>query len=322
LWRSLIYTVLVMLVIGECLVLWQRQRVADWWVLRSYSPSGDIVALTNNTTMTDLGKRLFYINRPALENSAEFNKHCAENVEKTAVLGCYHGDRGGIFIYDVTDTRLYGVEQVTAAHEMLHQAYDRLSNEDRKAVDALLSDYYATVKDKEMLSKMAAYQKSEPGAFSSEEFSVFGSEVPALPGKLETYYKKYFGDRGKVVSYAQAYQAEFTRRKELADNLESQLSSLKPRIERMENDLTNRQKTLNDLERTIEKDQASHDVSGYREDVATYNNMATAYNADVDTLKSLIEQYNSMVGRLREIATEQTQLYKALDSRISNVNSQ
>ena len=33
--------------------------------------------------------------------------------EKTIILGCYHSDQEGIFVYNVTDPRLSGVEQVT-----------------------------------------------------------------------------------------------------------------------------------------------------------------------------------------------------------------
>ena len=57
------------------------------------------------------------------------------------MLGCYHSNQDGIFLYNVQDARLAGVQQVTAAHEMLHAAYDRLSTKDKNYVDGLLMDY-------------------------------------------------------------------------------------------------------------------------------------------------------------------------------------
>ena len=37
------------------------------------------------------------------------------------------------YIYNVNDERLNGLKEVTAAHEMLHAAYERLPESDKKA---------------------------------------------------------------------------------------------------------------------------------------------------------------------------------------------
>src|SRR5688500_2058841 len=138
------YLLLVVLIAVNAVVWVQRDALADWWRLRDYAPVQDITALVEDTTMTDYAEHLFFVNHPSLENKQAFNEHCADHGEETAVLGCYHGDRRGIYLYAVDDARLEGVRQVTAAHEMLHQAYDRLSGADRKRISKLLQEYYNT----------------------------------------------------------------------------------------------------------------------------------------------------------------------------------
>src|SRR6185295_11567695 len=95
--------------------------------------------------MTPDTRRLFYVYHPVLEDKQAFNSHCTDS-EKTIVLGCYIS-RTGIYLYDVTDSRLNGVEQVTAAHETLHAAYERLSSSERKRVDGLTAQAFAQVTD-------------------------------------------------------------------------------------------------------------------------------------------------------------------------------
>ncbi|HEX9153253.1 MAG TPA: hypothetical protein VF809_00350, partial [Candidatus Saccharimonadales bacterium] len=135
------YLLLALLVAGNVGVWIRKDQIADWWRLRNYRASLEVAVLATDTTMTGWGQNLFYINHPTLEGKEAFNKHCSNYGEETAVLGCYLGNRQGIYLYAVTDSRLEGVRQVTAAHEMLHQAYDRLSSKERKRVGKLLWDF-------------------------------------------------------------------------------------------------------------------------------------------------------------------------------------
>ena len=104
------------------------QSIRDWWVLRSFSPSNEIVSLADDTGMSDQGRQKFYVSQPELNSRASFNDNCPFP-DRSLVLGCYASLR--IYIFDVDDPQLEGVEEVTAAHEMLHAVYDRLSTGDR-----------------------------------------------------------------------------------------------------------------------------------------------------------------------------------------------
>jgi hypothetical protein len=98
------------------------QAIEDWWKLRGYTAPTVVVKLADEDTMTDKSRRLFYLNHPQLiSDKGQFNIVCPQS-EQTIVLGCYYNIGNflneGIAIYDITDNRLSGVEEVTAAQRM------------------------------------------------------------------------------------------------------------------------------------------------------------------------------------------------------------
>jgi ribosome recycling factor len=312
------YIVLALLVAGNATVWVERQQIADWWKLRNYQTPADIIALANDTTMTDYGRHLFYVNHPVLESKKAFNDHCADKSEETAVLGCYHGNRRGIYLYAVTDSRLDGVRQVTAAHEMLHQAYDRLSTKERKRVDKLLEDFYASdLTEQDVKTKIESYKKQGANTVN-EMHSIFGSEVRNLPPALETYYEQYFSDRLKIVGYSESYQAEFTRRKDLVEQYDAQLTDIKTKISNSKGDLSTKLKELKSREKEINEDVTGQNQAEYNGDVQAYNAMVEAYNSELIQTRNLIAQYNKIVNERNDIAVQEQQLQEALDSRLTN----
>src|SRR5688500_6831831 len=92
-------TLLVLLVV-VCGVFWlKHNEVFDWVAAKGYESSSLVDSLVADTAMTSYAKRLFYANRPVVEGKAEFNKHCTDPSEQVAVLGCFVGNRLGIYIY-------------------------------------------------------------------------------------------------------------------------------------------------------------------------------------------------------------------------------
>src|SRR5262249_17898052 len=122
-------------------------------------------------------------NHPEIDTKNNFSSNCPNNGgEKTVILGCYHPDQNGIFVLGVSDPRLDGVMQVTAAHEMLHAEYDRLNSKDRSYVNGLLMDYYEhDLHDQRIQDVIAAYKLSEPNDVVNEMHAVFGTEIAKLP---------------------------------------------------------------------------------------------------------------------------------------------
>src|SRR4051794_12915719 len=98
--------VLVWLV-GLSLAAANHQSIFDWWQLRDYQAPTTVAQLSAQDTMTDYGRKVFYVNHPTVENKATFSHACPNNGgEQTIVLGCYHSNQAGIFLLAVNDPRL------------------------------------------------------------------------------------------------------------------------------------------------------------------------------------------------------------------------
>ncbi len=312
---------LVVWLAGLGLVAANRQNLFDWWRLRNYQAPAAIAQLADQDTMTNYGRKVFYVNEPVVSSKGDFGDSCPNNGgEQTIVLGCYHGGQSGIFLLGVSDSRLDGVEQVTAGHEMLHAAYDRLSTSERNRVDAMLEDYYKhQLHDDRILKTIDAYKKSEPNDVVNEMHSVFGTEIANLPAPLEQYYKKYFGNRAQVAAYAAQYQAEFTSRKAIIAQDDSQLADLKTRIDSGQADLKDKQAQITTQQRNLNSLRNS-DVPAYNAGVPAYNALVDSYNAEVQRVQRLIDQYNQLVTSRNAVALEEDQLVKELTPTASTIN--
>ena len=281
----------------------QRQEIEDWYRLRDYQPTSEVVQLASDTTMTDSARRLFYVYRPQVDGRDSFNTHCTHD-EQTIVLGCYVS-RQGIYLFEVDDKRLEGVKQVTAAHELLHAAYDRLSVQDRERIDTLTAEAFAAVTNERIKKTVENYRSRDPNIVPNELHSILATEVRRLPDELEEYYKQYFSSRQQVVAYSEKYESILTERRTRAATLESQITGLRGDIEQLEAVLSNAQTSL------------SRDRSGVdtQDEVQAFNQRVKAYNQQVGQLNGMIDRYNSLIEEYKKNAVEAQELYQAIDSR-------
>ena len=293
-----------------------QQQIIDWWKLRGYSPPAQISSLAVEDTMTASARHLFYVNKPVIATGQTFTHNCPEGAEKTVVLGCYISDDRGIYLYQVTDSRLDGVVQVTAAHEMLHAAYERLSTAERNRIDSLLKQYYQYgLTDSRVKATIDAYKKSEPSELSNEMHSVFGTEVVSLPSELETYYARYFTDRRQVTGYTARYQQEFTSRQNQVARYDVQLTALKQSIENHETKLAALRSDIETQQNKLEALQAAQSYGAYNLSVSGYNQAVRQYNDLLNQTKAEIERYNVLVDTRNSVALEEQQLVQALSSQ-------
>lgn len=296
-----------------------QQYILDWWRLRGYEAPTVVAALATDDTMTSSARHIFYVNKPAVEDKAAFTQ-CRSNSEQTIVLGCYHSDQQGIFVLAVSDSRLNGVEQVTAAHEMLHAAYDRLNSRDKQTVNRMLEDYYNhSLHDQRIIDTIAAYKKSEPHDVVNEMHSIFGTEVADLPSGLEQYYKRYFNDRSKVTGFAAQYQAEFTSRQAAIKQYDVQLTNLKAQIDQLETDLKAQLSALNEQGTHLQALRNSNNIAAYNAGVPSYNVRVDAYNAEVARVKDLISQYNQLVTSRNAVVLETQQLTNEISTQVAPI---
>jgi hypothetical protein len=293
----------------------EQQALRDWLKLRDYTPPAAVVALANEDTMTAKAKHLLYVNHPDITTGIDFTSHCPAGGEKTVVLGCYVGDDDGIYIYNVTDPRLNGVEQVTAAHEMLHAAYRRLSSSERTKIDAMLVNYYEhDLTDQRIKDTMAAYKKSEPNDVVNEMHSVFGTEIANLPAPLEQYYKQYFTNRSVITGFTAQYEGEFTSRQTQVAAYDTQLTGLKTQIDANQTSLTSQKTALDAQSQQLQQENAAGQTSAYNSGVPAYNTAVDTYNNLIVSTKSLISQYNDIVDKRNAVALEEQQLTQALSA--------
>lgn len=307
---------LLLLLIGLVGVAgFDRQALQDWLRLYHYSPPAAVAQLATDDTMTPAARHLFYVNHPAITTGTAFTSHCPAGSEKTVVLGCYVGADQGIYIYAVTDSRLYGVEQVTAAHEMLHAAYRRLSSAERSKIDAMLNDFYVhDLTDQRIKDTIAAYKKSEPNDVVNEMHSVFGTEVANLPAPLEQYYTRYFSDRSKVTAYTASYQSEFTSRQTQISQYDVELQGLKQQIDNNQAEIIRQKTNLDAQNQQLQIERANNQIGAYNSGVSSYNAAVSNYNALLLATKNLINQYNDIVNKRNAVVLEEQQLSKDLSA--------
>src|SRR5690606_3442881 len=107
------------------------------------------------------------------------------------VLGCFVEGQG-IYLYNVSDERLDGVKEVTAAHEVLHAGYSRLSSRDKARINHLLDQAFQANNDERIKETVETYRKRDPSIVSNELHSILATEARELPSELEEHYRRYF----------------------------------------------------------------------------------------------------------------------------------
>ncbi|MBI2285443.1 hypothetical protein HYU82_01285 [Candidatus Saccharibacteria bacterium] len=308
-------SVLALLVFG----LFNLQAIEDWLRLRNYTPPAAIAAIAKADTMTDDAKHIFYVTHPDLINEANAFRQSCPSFEQTIVLGCYHsGFSSAIYIYNVQDTRLNGVVEVTAAHEMLHAAYDRLGQDDKSRINGLLNDFYSNdLRDKRVLETIDTYKQTEPDELLNEMHSIFATEVGGLTFELESYYQRYFGNRSAVVAFASKYADEFASRIATIKDYEQQLVTLKAKIDSQEQALGSQLEQLEADRRRLDSLRASGQIGEYNAAVPAFNGAVNDYNDGVVQLRADIAQYNQLVAAHNALAAELSSLYDSLDTSLA-----
>lgn len=292
----------------------QRNAIFDAWRLRSYSPPAAVSHIADTTTMTDSSRRLFYVYRPdIMDDKTAFNARCTSS-EQTIVLGCYI-QRDGIYLYNVSDQRLNGVIEVTAAHELLHAEYDRLSRSERARIDALTAQVASTLTDERLKQTIENYRSRDPSVVPNELHSILGTEVDNLPDELEQYYKQYFTDRKAIVHMANTYKEAFNQREQDVKSIDAQLASLKAQIDKLNSSLETQQANLRTQLQELQRLKQSGQTEEYNAGVPVYNQAVATYNADVKRQRELVQQYNNLVEQRNNLAIEENELIKAIDSR-------
>lgn len=311
-----IVTVVVSLAVlaGSIYGITHRQQILDYLALRNYTPSQRIVQLADETTMQDETRRVFYINHPELNNKTQFRQNCPAT-EQSIVLGCYI-ENNGIYLLDVTDDRLSGVIQVTAAHEVLHAEYDRLSRAERANVDKMTADFFTQISNERVKRTIEQYRSKDPSIVPGELHSILGTEIRNLSPELEAYYSKYFSDRAKIVSYSEGYEQTFVNLSDQVEDYDRQLQSLKETIESSRVEIQGQSSEIELKKSRLDSLLGNGETEEYNASVPAFNSEVNSYNQLLQRTKSSIAEYNDIVERRNSIATTEQELVEAINSNI------
>ncbi len=295
------------------------QYLVDTVRFLQYSPSNEVAQITENNKLTNAGTFNFYAAHPQIDGSSTFNGECKSKESGMAILGCYVNDR--IYIYDVTDARLSGIKEVTAAHELLHAVYERLSPADKASINKLVeAEYQKLRQDPEFAERMAFYARTEPGERDNELHSIIGTEVETISPQLEEHYEKYFTDRSHVVALFNSYNSVFT-------SLAAQAKEISAQLDRLSDEFKS------------SSDQYNSDVKQLNVDINNFNNRAarsdftsqaefdrqrqallarvSEVRAERQAVNALADQYNNLREQYNSIVTQSNDLYESIDSKLS-----
>lgn len=303
-------------------IFFNRQYVIDEIRLSRYSPSAQIQAIANATTMQGEGRRYFFASQPEINEATAFNKNCQDHGEKTIVLGCYRYPN--IYVKDITDKRLPGVEEVTSAHEMLHAAYDRLGSDERQEVDRLIRAELGKITDPRLIDLAKLYNTTEPGELVNEMHSIIGTEVKDIAPELERYYARYFADRQKVIALSQGYEKVFSDLKAQQSRLSAELDKLNEEISRRSEQLNRDIEQLNLDVAAFNKRANGGEFSSRSEFQEERNRLAarqSALSAERAAINRLINRFNEIRQELAALNLQAESLNRSLDSTPQEVPS-
>jgi chromosome segregation ATPase len=178
-----------------------------------------------------------------------------------------------------------------------------------------------TIKDQRIIKTVKQYNDKDPYIVPNELHSILATEVRKLPAELEIYYQKYFNDRDKVVNLSESYEEAFNEIEDKVAAYDAELKVLKRQIEALQRTLELEQKQLASSKLSLDTYYEQKKYDQYNNLVPDYNALVREHNANVVVIQQKIDRYNTVVKLRNNLATQQNQLYKAIDSRPEKVKT-
>lgn len=303
-------------------VVTNRQHLEDLYAASQYSASPAMQEVIDRVGFTSDAETIFRASTPSLEAATTFSAQCAAVIhqESDQVIGCYTGS--AIHLFEITDDRLDGMVEVTAAHEMLHAAYRRLPASEKRALAIELQAEYERLskEDPSLVARMAVYDHLNEADFTNELHSVLGTEVTELSPSLEKYYARYFSDRGML-------QQRFARYDSYFKELESQRTALRDQLTALGSSIESRsasyQAALEAYNADVTSLGARNERFEFANDTATFYRLRDALTSrrallesDRASLNSDIEHYNTLREELVQLDATADQLVRSMSSSL------
>ena len=295
-----------------------RQYAIDQFAVWQYQPTTEIKEIAKEADFTSEGLFYFYASHPVVDGTSNFNVECAKQESGSSVLGCYV--HNNIFIYDITDPRLDGIKTVTAAHEMLHAVYARLSTDEKNRLNQLLDEAYQNIDSESLDNRMQYYARTEPGQKHNELHSIIATEFLDIPQPLEEHYGRYFNDRAALVKLHDSYNSQFQKRIEKRKKIGAQMDKLAKEIDSLT-------RQYNDGVASLNQDVANFNDNAMRGQFRSQYQFNTQRNALLQRSGSLssmrseinskIKQYEQLRLQYNKLVDESNGLQKSIDSTLA-----
>lgn len=302
------------------LLFLNKQYVLDQLTVWSYEPSASVKQLDSRVKFTDKGLFTFFATKPVVADSSEFNGKCPRQEAGSPILGCYTSD-DRIYVFNVSNEQLDGMKEVTAAHEMLHAVWQRMSNDERSRLETLLKAAYEQKASPELRTRMEYYQRNEPDAITNELHSILGTEVADLGPELENYYSQYFQDRQAILDlhakYNKVYTALFNRADELSKTMESLSASIETRSKAYDTNVSQLSSSINSFNSRANNGgftslgQFNNERAGLVSQSAALEAERSAINADIASYSAMYDEYQTLASQI-ELLNNSIDSFKAL----------
>ena len=311
--QVVLWIIVVLLGVAALMVFLNREWVHDYLRGRAYEPSAEMQRIRNDLALTERGEFLFNAAQPELNDKDEFNGHCRSEANmEIAVLGCYMSNN--IYIYNIEDEELDGIRELTAAHELLHAVFARMSEAEKNELKGTLEQVYDD--NEEILERdLGTYDTTE----RFEELYVrAGTEVADLPDNLEKHYGEIFRDQDKIVSFYNQYIKVFRQIEKDMEALKQEMEEIEATIEAKKAEYSQRIEALN---ARIEEFNNCADTEGCFESEALFEARRAALIAEQETLEALynetnalVDQYNLKVAEYNENVLHNEKLNQVVNS--------
>ena len=267
-----------------------------------YAPSLEMTEVRESLDLNSRGEFLFNASMPVLNNEVE------------TILGCYTEQK--IYVYDIKDKELDGVVELTAAHELLHAVYDRMSirerDELREVLERVYNENLEVLKD-----EVSAYDSAEQ---LEEMYVRIGTEVKSIPEELESNYAKIFNNRKAIVGFYEKYNGVFKKYEEELKNLETRLKEINAELDGKSGEYSNR---VNALNNSIDAfNDCANTIGCFKSDTEFYNKREELLSEKrwveglYNEIESLINQYNNNVEKYNENVFKIDRIQDIINSHI------
>lgn len=325
LWRGVVLALAVLGIVVQLGVLsvagWaaSNPRLAgDLITVQRFDPDPVVASYVTRAGMSERGGFVFFASTPQRVPASDFDDYCSRDEPGIGVLGCFTFADGRIYLYAITNPELADLEVVVAAHEMLHAAWDRLSVDDRRALEAPLEQAFAALgPDHELVERIALYEKADPRSRIPELYAILGTEIATLPAELEAHYENYFLDRSAVVAIWQGIEAIFRELDAELQRLSAELDALASTIEEEQasaaSEATQLQADITAFNARAERPGGYVSQSAFERDRDALLQRQEALNERIVQTNALIDAYNALVAEFTALNEQAAALNRDLN---------